>query len=355
MKNIDLKTKKICSESSSDSPVFIVAEIGCNFEGDMGRAREMIRTSAKAGIDAVKFQTFIPEKLASKHAEKFWEIQGCPGDTALEEFKLMPQLTKEQYKELKNIAEREDILFFSTPEDESSFEMLNEIGMPMWKISSMNITHKPLIDLCASTRQPIILSTGASTIAEIAQALQWIEATGNTDISILHCISNYPTLDENVNLKMIQHIKSCFPDYIVGYSDHTIPTDGEGIIASAVALGARIIEKHFTFDNKRPGYDHAISADYEGIKRIVAQIRRVEKALGKEHKQPIESEHKARVHARRSIVAANNIPKGTVITRKMLDIKRPGTGIEPEFLDVVVEREARTDISEDTILQWNMI
>jgi len=335
--------------------VFIIAEIGCNFENDLDRAREMICKAAEAGADAVKFQTFIAEKLTTKTAEKFWEIEGCPGETQYEEFSQMPHLTYEHYKMLQKRADSSGILFFSTPEDETSLELLERVDVPFYKVSSMNITHVPLLRAIAGKQKPVILSTGASTIGKIEAAVRVLRSSGCGQLGLLHCISNYPTADEHVNLRMMCHIKTVFPDLPVGYSDHTLPEEGEGILAAAVALGARIIEKHFTFDNSRPGYDHAISADYNGLKRLVTQIRRVEKALGGLAKQPISSELKARTHARRSIVAAGHIAKGTIITKEMLEIKRPGTGIEPTFIDIVAGRTAQIDIPEDTVLQWSMI
>ena len=335
--------------------VFIVAEIGCNFEGDFNRAREMIQSAAEAGADAVKFQTFIPEKLASKCAEKFWEIEGCPGEMQLEEFLEIPRLNFDQYKQLKKEADNLRIVFFSTAADEISSDMLEKLDVPLYKIASMDITHLPFLKHVAKKGKPMIISTGASTIAEIKEAVKVIKAAGNKDIALLHCITNYPTKDENANLRMIGHLRKAFPDARIGYSDHTLPEDGEGILAAAVALGARIIEKHFTFNNKRPGYDHVISADYAGLKRTVAQIRRVEEALGQEYKRPVESEAKARIHGRRSIVAARDIAKGTVIAREMLEIKRPGTGIAPKFLDVIVGEKAKRDILQDMVLQWDMI
>ena len=335
--------------------VFIIAEIGCNFENDLAKAEEMIIKAAEAGADAVKFQTFIAEKLASKSAEKFWDIEGCPGETQLDEFRQMPNLNYEQYKKLSDVAKAAGIIFFSSPEDEDSADLLESLDVPLFKISSMNITHIPLLKHVAAKKKPIIISAGASTIGEIDEAIRAIKDAGNKELAILHCISNYPTKDENANLRMITHIKTVFPSIPVGYSDHTCPKNGEGVLAAAVALGARVIEKHFTFDNTRGGYDHEISADYDGLKSIVTQIRRVENALGSEIKKPVESENKARVHARRSLVAADNICEGTVITREILEVKRPGTGIGPGFLDIVIGRKARMDISRDTVLQWDMV
>ncbi len=337
-------------------PAFIIAEIGCNFEGDIGRAKEMIVNAARSGADAVKFQTFTAGKITTKTAKKFWEIEGCPGQTQYEEFIRMPRLNFKEYKELRDTARRHGIIFFSSPEDEESCDLLEKVGVPLYKVSSMNITHFPLLRHIARKGRPMIISTGASSIDEIRQALSVVRKAGNKKVALLHCITNYPTKDKDVNLRMIAHLVDAFSEIVIGYSDHTSPGDGEGILAAAVALGARIIEKHFTFDSSRPGYDHAISADYNGLGRLVKQIRRVEKALGNNSKKrPIRSEAKARLHARRSLVSVTDIPKGTIITRKMIDVKRPGTGIEPRFLEEVLGKRAREDIPEDSVLQWNMV
>ena len=338
-----------------DSPVFTIAEIGCNFEGDINRAKEMIKVAAEAGIDAVKFQTFTPKKLLSKYAEKFWEIEGCPGKNQLEEFEQMPQLSFANYKALKEVADKLGVVFFSTPYDEESVDLLERLGVPLYKISSMDITHTPFLKYVARKNKPIIISTGASTIKEVEEAVRIMKEEGNVQIGLLHCITNYPTQDKNINLRMIAHLRNAFPELPVGYSDHTLPENGEGIITAAVALGAKIIEKHFTFDNKRPGYDHEISFDYEGLKRMMIQIRRVEKALGGEEKRPIEAEAKARIHGRRSIVAARYIVKGAIISKDMLEIKRPATGIEPKFIDSLLGKRVRKDIKEDQPIGWEMI
>jgi sialic acid synthase SpsE len=335
--------------------VFVIAEIGCNFEGDFDRAKEMVIAAAEAGANAVKFQTFIPENIASRHAEKFWDIGGCPGETQLEEFQLTPRLSTRQYRELLVLTRRLGIVCFSTPSDEVSVQVLEKLQMPLYKISSMDITHFPLLQSVAKTGKPIILSTGASTIGEIEEAIKAIHQTGNMQIALLHCISNYPTKDQDANLRMILSLKTNFPEIPIGYSDHTRPSEGEGIITAAVALGARIIEKHYTFDSTRPGYDHEISVDYEGLKRLVHQVRRVEKALGKNHKEPVASELKARIHARRSLVASIDIPVGTEINQDMIAVKRPGTGIEPRFFNVVLGRRAQQHIAADTVLQWSMV
>jgi len=342
-------------EIGCDGRVFVIAEIGCNFEGDMERAREMIQAAAQAGADAVKFQTFIAEKLASRYAEKFWEIDGCPGSNQLEEFQQMPRLNPEQYAKLQQEAEVSGIIFFSTPCDEDSADMLESLGVPAYKISSMDITHLPFLEHVARKGKPMLISTGASTTEEIREAVKTVVGQNNKRLALLHCISNYPTKVENVNLRMITCLKNEFPGIPIGYSDHTLPQCSEAVIAGAVSLGATIIEKHFTFDSSRPGYDHAISADYSGLKRIVEAVRDVEKSLGEEQKKPEGSEAKARIHARRSVVASRAIRRGELITRDMLEIKRPGTGLAPKSVNEVIGKKAARDILPDEALSWDML
>ena len=335
--------------------VFLIAEAGCNFEGNLSRAEEMIREAARGGADAIKFQTFIPEKLVTRDAPKFWDIQGCPGETQYEEFGMMPHLSHEEYIHLKKIADENRIHFFSTPSDEESADLLENVGVPFYKISSMDLTHVPLLKHIAKKGKPIILSTGASDLYEIQEAVSIIEAEGNSDIILLHCITNYPTAIENVNLNMMLEIMRAFPDYPVGYSDHTTLPGSMCVISAAVALGASVIEKHFTFDRTRLGYDHEISMDYCDLKKISRSIDLVKRSLGSNSKKPVESELESRKWARRSLVAVTNIPKGCRITAEMLAVKRPGTGIPPKFFDSVIGAQAIDDIIEDTVLLWKMI
>jgi len=335
------------------NPVYIIAEIGCNFEDDFKRAEEMVVTAARAGADAVKFQTFIPEKLASKDSPKFWDIEGCPGETQLEEFQAMRLLTLEEYKKLKELADWNKVALFSTPSDEDSVELLEKVGVPAYKVSSMDITHFRLLSYIAKKGKPIILSTGASTLGEIKEAVSVIESQGNQQIIILHCITNYPTKIENVNLRMILHLKREFPEYPIGYSDHTEGEESILVLSAAVALGAQVIEKHFTFDKCRPGYDHQISADPDDLKRIVANCRVIEKALGKEAKSPIDSEAKARKYARRSLVATRTLKKGIVLDRSMIEIKRPGTGITPNEIEKALGKTIMNNIDKDNVIRWD--
>jgi N-acetylneuraminate synthase len=335
--------------------VFVIAEAGCNFEDSFEKAKEMVLKAAEAGADAIKFQTFIPDKLTTRDAPKFWDIEGCPGETQHDEFSAMYRLSFEQYKELKRLAEGAGILMFSTPCDEESADMLEKVGMPMYKIASMDITHIPLLKHIARKGKPVILSTGASTMEEVRDAVKAIEEEGNRQIMILHCITNYPTKPENVNLRMIESIKKEFPDYAVGYSDHTCMPESKDILIAAVAMGARVIEKHYTYDKSRPGYDHEISADYSDLRDIVKSFRLMGSVLGSGEKKPAASEEKARKFARRSLVAKVGIPEGTAIEAGMLTIKRPSTGIEPKRLGDVVGKKAARDIKEDEVLKWEMV
>jgi len=311
--------------------------------------------ASRNGADAIKFQTFIPERLVTRDAPKFWDIKGCPGDTQFDEFEQTPRLAYKDHRELKTYAEKYGICFFSTPSDESSVDLLEEVGVPFYKISSMDITHIPLIQYIAKTGKPIILSTGASTITEIQDAVSVIQSEGNADITLLHCITNYPTRIVNVNLSMMREIKEAFPNYRVGYSDHTKMPESTCVIGAAVALGASVIEKHFTFDRQRPGFDHEISMDYDDLKKISRTIRIVRQCLGNCTKKPIKTELKPRKWARRSIVASVPIPKGTRITAEMVLVKRPGTGIEPKYLGQIIDSYSKKDIIEDEIIKWSDI
>ena len=340
---------------NKNNGVFLIAEAGCNFEGDISRAKEMIKMASRNGADAIKFQTFIPGKLVTRDAPKFWNIKGCPGETQFDEFEQTPRLAYEDYKELKACAEKYGICFFSTPSDESSVDLLEEVGVPLYKISSMDITHIPLIKYIAKTGKPLIISTGASTLNEIRHAVSVVESEGNHHITLLHCITNYPTRISDVNLAMMLEIRDAFPNYHVGYSDHTVMPESIPVICAAVALGATVIEKHYTFNRCNPGYDHEISMDYDDLKEISAVIRTVRQSLGSRSKKPVKSELKSRKWARRSLVASVFIPMGSEITADMIAVKRPGTGIEPKYLDYVIGLYSRQDIPEDQVITWNAI
>ncbi|MCD6513508.1 MAG: N-acetylneuraminate synthase family protein [Candidatus Odinarchaeota archaeon] len=314
----------------------------------------MIRQAAEAGADAIKFQTYKAETLASRYSPAYWDTRKEPTKSQYELFKKYDKFGEEEYEELARYARKHGIYFLSTPFDERAVDFLYDL-VPAYKIASADITNIPFIKYIARKGKPIFLSTGASTIGEIEKAIRAIEEEGNEDIVLLHCILNYPTRYEDANLLMIKHLQKVFPKYLVGYSDHTLPDESMIVLTTAYLLGARVIEKHFTFDKTLPGNDHYHAMDFHDLKRFVENIKIVRKILGKEYKNFIESEIPARRYARRSLVATRDIPKGTVLTREMLTAKRPGTGISPEFLNIVIGKKAKRDIKEDEILNWDDI
>jgi len=350
-----MKSVKIANTViSKDKPVFIIAEIGANFEYSFDKACEMVREAARCGVNAVKFQTYNPETNVTKTAPKFWDINGS-GATQYEEQKAGLILNKDQYKQLKKIAEDNGEIFFSSVCDQEGVDMLEEVGVPAYKLASMEITNFPFLEYLAKKAKPIILSTGASDLSEIQEAVKVIQAAGNNQLILLHCVSNYPTAVENANLRRISELQNVCPDIPVGYSDHTIPQITPQLIISAVSLGAKVIEKHFTFDSARSGYDHEISADYTLMKQLVCHCRTTEKALGKREIKHLPSEEKVRLFGRRGAVARKFISRGTIITKDLIIVKRPATGIQPKELNMLIGRKAQYDIQEDTVITWEMI
>ncbi len=337
-----------------DSSVFVVAEIGANFERSFDRACDMVREAARCGVRAVKFQTYNPETNVTKAAPKFWDVEGT-GSTQYEEQKNGLILNEGHYRKLKDIAHKCGVIFFSSVCDKEGVDMLEEIGVPVYKLASMEITNLPFLRYVASKGKPIILSTGASDLDEIKEAVYVMKSTGNHQIILLHCISNYPTALENVNLRRILELQKIFPDIPIGYSDHTIPQITPQVIISGVALGAKVIEKHFTFDSTRPGYDHQISADYTLMKQLVQHCRVVEKALGSSEIRHLPSEERVRLLGRRGAVARKFISKGSIITKDLIIVKRPATGIQPKQLDRLIGKRVRQNIQEDEIITWQMI
>lgn len=358
MKKIRINNK-IISETSRP---FVIAEAGVNYY-DIAKkeniepieaAKLMIKEAASAGADAIKFQTYKAEKLASKYSPAYWDTTKENTKSQYELFKKYDKFGKKEYKELSEYAKSQNIVFMSTPFDEEAVDFLDEL-MPVFKISSSDITNIPFIRKIARKEKPLFLSTGASTIEEIKDAVNAIEKEGNRDIVIMHCILEYPTKYEDANLRMIEHIKRVFPDYLVGYSDHTLPDPNMLVLTTAVLLGAKVIEKHFTLDKSLKGNDHYHSMDPQDLRKFIANIDLLERILGKNKKEPLPTESQSRKYARRSIVAKVDIPKGTVITEDMLDVKRPGTGIEAKYINLVVGRKAKKDIKKDVLLKWDTI
>ncbi len=334
-------------------PAFVIAEAGVNHNGDLDLGRALIREAALAGADAIKFQSYKAGKISTKTAPRYWVEPDDPKGSQYDTFKKLDSFGPEEHRELFGYAKEQGILCFSAPFDDEAVDMLDELGAPGFKIASADLTDYPLLERAASKGKPVILSTGLATIAEIGEAVEVVRGTGNDQLVLLHCTLQYPCAPENANLRMMLHMKAAFPDIPVGISDHTL---GIAVPQAAVALGAVAVEKHYTVDKTLSGSpDHYLSLDPRDLKEMVAGIRTIEKAMGLSLKGPVEAESQAYKFARRSIVSMKPIARGTTITRDMLTFKRPGTGIYPKHVDVVVGRTARVDISEDTVLEWSMI
>lgn len=331
---------------------FIIAEAGVNHNGKLELAKQLIDAAADAGADAIKFQTFKAESLVSTQApkEKYQKLLTNKDESQYELIKKY-ELTKNQFIELMKYAKKRNIIFLSTPYDEQSADMLSDLGILAFKIGSGEITHLPFIKHVALKNKPIILSTGASTIEEVCDALDTIESVGNKNIVLLHCTSNYPTLLKDVNLKAMATLRNEF-GYPVGYSDHT---QGNIVAISAAALGAIIIEKHLTLNRNMDGPDHQASIEPSEFKEFVDAIRKTETLLGSEAKKPSESEHETIQLGRRSLVAAEDISAHQIVTKDMIAVKRPGTGISPKYLERFVGKKTKKQVKKDSILTWDDI
>jgi len=328
---------------------FIIAEAGVNHEGDMEKARLMIKQAAEAGADAIKFQTYKAELITSKHSPAYWDRNKEPTSSQYELFKKYDKFWKKEYEELAKIAEEEGIIFLSTPFDYESADFLEPL-MPAYKVASADITNLPFLRHIARKGKPILLSTGASTVSEIWKAIETITEEGNDQIVLLHCSLIYPTSLEKANLGMIKDMYNKFPEYIIGYSDHTLSEHVLDVLPVAWLLGAKVIEKHFTFDKTLPGNDHYHAMDKEDLKKLRAKISYLREMIGSLKKGYTDEELCARKFARRSLVARRDIKKDQIITEEDIIIKRPGTGIPPYLIDFVIGSIATRDIFEDEII-----
>ena len=335
-----------------EEPCFIIAEAGVNHNGSVEMAKKLIDTAKEAEVDAVKFQTFKTEEIVTKSAKKALYQKETTGlqESQYEMLKKL-ELKEDDLKELASYAEKRGIIFLSSPFDEESADLLEQLKVPVFKVGSGEITNFPLLKHIAKKEKPIILSTGMATLGEVEEALNVIRSEGVEKVILLHCVSNYPAMIENVNLRAMETLKQAFK-LPVGFSDHTL-----GITASiaAVALGACVIEKHFTLDRNLLGPDHKASLEPDELKEMVKTIRDVEKALGDGIKRPTANEEEIKKIARRSVIAKIDTSEGTVITEDMLDVKRPGTGIEPKYFDFIVGMRAKKDIKKSDIVTWKMI
>lgn len=326
---------------------YIIAEIGVNHNGDMNLARCMIDEAARAGCDAVKFQTFKTERLVTGRAEKAqYQIENTGSEESQFEMLKRLELDSEQFAELKTHCECAGIEFLSTPFDEDSVDLLEGLGMTRYKVSSGDMTNKPLVEYIAKTGKPMIVSTGMADLGEISEMLDWIRDVGSVPVTLLHCTSNYPTAYNEVDMLAMQTLSDTF-GCPVGYSDHTI---GCEIPVMAVALGAEVIEKHITLDRTMDGPDHRASLETKDLGALVSMIRHVESAFGDPRKRTRPVERQTAVVARKSVVAVRSLHVGDVVARLDIAVKRPGTGIAPQYFDDVIGRVVARDVEADTPL-----
>ena len=332
--------------------VFVIAEAGVNHNGDVETAKKMIAAAVEAGADAIKFQTFKTEKLVCKSAPQAeYQIKNnsVDGETATQ-FDLLKKLeiNREAHRELFDYCRQAGIVFISTPFDLESIELLKSLGLEMIKVPSGEITNYPYLKKVGRTFARVILSTGMADLGEIEDALEILIENGvdRKNITVLHCNTEYPTPIQDVNLRAMLTIRDAF-GVPVGYSDHTL---GIEVSIAATALGATVIEKHFTLDKNMEGPDHAASLEPDELMMLVRGIRNAEKSLGSPIKKPSFSESKNKPIVRKSIIAAKFIKKGESFTERNLSVKRPGTGISPMNWEQVINQVARRDFLEDEII-----
>lgn len=330
---------------SKPSPI-IIAEAGVNHNGSLKLALEMVDAAAQAGADYIKFQTFKAENLVtSDGVTATYQKNNCNADSQLEMLRSL-ELTFDDFIRIKSYCEGKGIGFVSTPFDLESIDFLASLGMDFMKIPSGEITNLPYLRRIAATRLPVVMSSGMSTVSDIEAALEVFYTQGyeQSDITLLHCNTEYPTPFKDVNLIAMVSLRNTF-GIRTGYSDHT---PGIEVPVAATALGAAVIEKHFTLSRSMPGPDHVASLEPEELSRMVKEIRNVASALGSPLKRISESERKNMAVARKSIVAATDIKEGEVFTEENLTAKRPGDGISPMFWDKIIGRKAIRDFSKDS-------
>lgn len=334
-----------------NQPCFVIAEAGVNHNGDPEMALRLVDAAVRAEAHAVKFQTFVSEQVISVAAPKAayqLETTGT-GETQLEMVKKL-EFPPSAFKDIQAYCNSVGIMFLSTPFEESSADVLDALAVPAFKIPSGEITNFPFLEHVAHKHRPMIVSTGMADLEEVRAAVEVIGRTGNSNLVLLHCVSSYPTMPENVNLRAMHALSEVF-DVPVGFSDHTL---GIEVAVAAVALGASVIEKHLTLDKTLPGPDHRASLEPDEFARMVRSIRSVQSALGDGQKRPSPEEANTAAVARKSLVSTRALERGTVLTGADVAIRRPGTGLAPKLRSQVIGRVLRHDISAGEVLQWEM-
>lgn len=338
-------------QKKNDDRVYIIGEIGVNHNGDINIAKQLIRLAKEAGLDAVKFQSFNPEKTKIKSTQFAGYQKQNANYNSSYEMSMKLKLSYEDHIVLKKYCDEMDIDFLSTGFDNDSVDTLDSLNVKYHKIPSGEINNFPLIKYIAMKQKPIIISTGMAELSEIDECIRYLKNYNDKELFILHCVSLYPTNYDQLNLKFIKTLNKTF-DAKIGFSDHTLGIEAD---IAAVALGAKMIEKHITLDKNMDGPDHKASLDPRELGKMVSAIRNTELALGSGYKNVCDEEIEMRKISRRSIVINKNLKKGDKFTEDNLAIKKPGTGLSSKNLSIVIGRAATRDLSKDVILAWDMV
>lgn len=341
---------------------YLIAEIGVNFYdtakqkniSSLEAAKLYISEAKRVGINAVKFQSYKANTIVSKNSPAYWDTTKEPTKTQYELFLKFDSFNEKEYRKLYNYCKQIGIDFMSTPFDYASVDYLNDM-VDVFKISSSDLSNIPFLKYIAQKGKPIILSVGASYMSEVFEAVQAIQEEGCNDLTLLHCVLSYPTKNEDANLNVIKTLKRVFPNLKIGYSDHTLPDETMTILTTAYLYGAEVIEKHFTLDKTLQGNDHYHAGDPNDFQKAINNFKLIQSISGSDEKTVFPCEMIPRKEARRSIVLIRDMQKGEIITSKDIMFKRPGRGISPKYINIVLGRTLKNDCEEDTILTWDMI
>lgn len=341
---------------------FVIAEVGVNFY-DTARvlgitpleaAKMYIDQAKKAGVDAVKFQSYKANTIVSKNSPAYWDTTKESTPTQYELFLKFDHFGEAEYRELCEYSRQAGIKFMSTPFDYASADYLCDM-IDIYKISSSDLSNHPFLEYIAKKGKPIYLSVGASYLSEVEEAVRVIQMAGCKELCLLHCVLSYPCKDEDANLNMIKGLKRVFPQLKIGYSDHTLPDENMTILTTAYLYGAEVIEKHFTLDKTLEGNDHYHAGDPSDFKKAIDNFKLIETISGQTEKTVLNCELVPRREARRSLVLTRDMKCGEILTEDCVMAKRPGTGISPKDMEIVMGRAVKMDLPEDTVLTWDMI
>ena len=341
---------------------YMIAEMGVNFYDTakalgisaLDAAKMYIDKAAEAGVDCAKFQSYKASTIVSKNSPAYWDTTKEPTKTQYELFQEHDGFGEKEYKILCDYTHEKGMDFTSTPFDYASADYLYDM-VDFYKISSSDLSNLPFVKYIGMKGKPVYISVGAAYLSEVDTAVRILKEAGCKDIVLLHCVLSYPTSPNNANLRVIETLKKVFTDVRVGFSDHVAPDESMMTLATAYLLGAEVIEKHFTLDKSLPGNDHYHSGDPEDFKKAISNFRWIGIVLGSGEKTVLECEQIPRREARRSLVLTRDMKKGEIISENDLMPKRPGTGISPEYSNIVIGRRISRDLEEDTILTWDMV